>query len=115
MTLQRPEDNHDVVRWHVIGAILTSVAAVEAYAGEIAVEPEKRFPHLAPALARSEVGKMLKGSSVIPKYRKLAELADGSVSLAWMTAEEEALDDLVQLRNKVVHFAAEPPWARNIH
>lgn len=115
LQLPRPEDNHNIVRWNVIGAVLTSVAAVEAYAGEVAVKPEERFPNQPAATARAEVEKMLKGSSVIPKFRKLAELADGSTSLAWMPTEEQALDDLIQLRNKLVHFTAEPPWARNAH
>ncbi|MFO0642575.1 MAG: hypothetical protein U0183_25315 [Polyangiaceae bacterium] len=115
MMLPRPEDNHDLVRWHVVTAIMTSAAAVEAYAGEIGAEPEKLFPNRPPSEARFEIEKMLKGSSILPKYRKLAELADGSTSLDWMKGEERALNDLILLRNKLIHFSGEPPWARKVH
>jgi len=79
------------------------------------VEPDKLFPHLAPAAAGFLVEEMLRDSNVIKKYQKLAVLADGSTTLSWMAAEKAALDDLILLRNKLVHFKAEPPWGRSTH
>jgi hypothetical protein len=111
----RPEDYEVTVSHYVVASVFASVASAEAYAGEVAVEPGKRFPHLPVPLALSEVAAMLGWSSVLKKYRKLADLADGSTTLSWMPAEEAALDDLILLRNKLVHFQAEPPWARSAH
>jgi hypothetical protein len=114
LTLPRPEDRWLMVRYNVVAAIFTAVASVEAYASEVVVEPEKRFPAADMVTLKPKLAKMLKDPSVTRKYEALATLAGGTTP-DFTKDPDLAFGDLTLLRNKLVHFKAEPPWARDAH
>lgn len=87
---------------------MLSVASAEAWAGEIAADPDIYFP--GNAAAPAAMAKLVKSSSVSGKYKELARVAGHAAFEV-----DKPMEDLILLRNKLVHFHAEYPDARTVH
>ncbi|MEA2163597.1 MAG: hypothetical protein QOK37_1724 [Thermoanaerobaculia bacterium] len=110
----RPSSFFDETRSFVVAAILLSVACAEAWAGEVAADPDVFFPLKDLATTRAALDEMIRWSSVARKYNRLAELANVAPP-DFAAGPDAAMKDLILLRNNLIHFHAEWPDARDVH
>jgi len=108
LAVDNPPSFYDEAKAYVVACVMLSVASAEAWAGEIAADPAQYFP--GNAAAPAAMTELVKWSSVSRKYKELARLAGDSAFDV-----DEPMRDLILLRNKLVHFHAEYPDARDVH
>jgi hypothetical protein len=109
---ETPESAYDVVSYNVIAAILLAVAAVESWIGDITAVPSRA--QYFPGVPDDFIDKVRGLSNAQTKVSQLREKL-GRPALDKTIDPDRELADLISLRNKIVHFGAEPLNQRPEH